>query len=165
MTHEGFKMNLRGEYVITLDSGKEIILPNTIVAEGAEALLKHDFQNVAITDFYIGLCNQVPAHADTLTSITTEPGVVNGYAREVLQRNAVDWPTVSTVNEETLVESKAVTFTAAGGDFDSPFSRLFLCDVASGTAGILFSYSAALASAVTLADTESFIAQYRMYMS
>ena len=157
---------MRGEFVITKKSGEIIVLPNTITAVGAEALLKHDFQDITLNPFYLGLCDQSPAHSDTLVDITTEPGSAGGYARKLLTRNGTDWPTVVTdANQETRVESKDVTWNAAAADFDTAFSRIFLCDLISGTAGILFAYSAPLAAAITLLDGTSFIVKYKFYIS
>lgn len=159
-------MNLRGEYILTFSDGTQKVIPNTIVAEGAEDMLLEIFQNAGLGSFYMGLCHQVPDNGDIHADITTEPTVgVNNYARGVLARNSTDWPTVATANNESYMESKAVVFTASGGAFDAPFSRLFLCSTATGFAGVLFSYSAALASAITLASGDSFTAQYRFYLS
>ena len=145
---------MRGQFIIMLPGGDEIILPNTIVEEGAEAYLARIFQNASITGFFVGLCDQGPVHTDTLTSISTEPTIgVNGYARQALVQNGTDWPTILTQNEETSIESKQVDFTASGGDFDTAHSRLFLCSVLTGTSGILYAYSAALQVATTLLDT------------
>ncbi len=162
----GIKMNIRGEFTLITSIGKTIILPNTITAVGAEALLKHDFQNVTLNNFYLGLCDQSPAHSDALVDITTEPGSAGGYARKLLTRNGTDWPTVVTdANQETRVESKDVTWNAAAADFDTAFSRIFLCDIISGTAGILFAYSAPLSAAITLLDGNSFPVKYKFYIS
>ncbi len=156
---------MRGEFIITQPNGKEIILPNTVTNEGAEEYLKDIFQGAALTGFFVGLCNQVPARSDVLTDITTEPTIgVNGYARQALAQNGTDWPTLATANDESSITSKQVTFTASGGAFDAAHSRLFLCSVLTGTAGILYSYSAALAAAITLADGTSFDARYRFYL-
>lgn len=156
---------MRGQFIITSVNGDKIILPNTIVAEGAEAYLARLFQGSAITGFFVGLCDQGPAHADTLTDVTSEPTIgVNGYARQALAQNGTDWPIINTQNEESFIESKQVDFTASGGDFDNAHSRLFLCSVVSG-AGILYAYSAALQVATTVLDTETFSAKYQLFLN
>jgi len=154
---------MRGQFIINPGTEKEIIVPNTIVAEGAEAYLATLFNSTALTGFYVGLCNQVPDNADVLADITTEPGATGGYARQALARNSTDWPTIATVDEETSVKSKVVSFAASGADFDTAITRMFLASVASG-AGTLYSYSAALASAVTVLDGDSFDVQYEMFL-
>lgn len=157
---------MRGQFNLILSNGDKIILPNTIVEEGAEAYLARLFQGAALTGFFVGLCDQGPAHADTLVDITTEPTIgVNGYARQALAQNAVDWPIINTQNEESFVQSKQVDFTAAGGDFDAAHSRLFLCSVLTGTVGVLYAYSAALQLPTIVLDTQTFSAQYQMFLN
>ena len=157
---------MRGQFIITPPNGKKFILPNTIVAEGAEVYLDRIFRGASITGFYVGLCNQVPDNADTLGDIITEPTIgVNGYARVNLAQNGTDWPTIQTVDEESSILSKQVDFTAAGGDFDLAHSRLFLCSVASGFAGTLFAYSAAMAVETIVVDGVTWSAQYEMFLN
>ena len=152
-----------------LQPAYEIILPNTVVDEGEESYLKILFQGnntdiPAGNDFFIGLADQVPDELDTLVSITSEPGATGGYARQAVARSAVGWPTIDQVNGRKRITSTTETFTATGADFDAPFSRAFLCNVASGTAGILFSYSGPLTNAVSLLDGESFQMQYEVFL-
>lgn len=157
---------MRGQFNIILPNGDKIIVPNTIVAEGAEAYLARLFQGSAITGFFVGLCDQGPAHADVLVDITTEPTIgVNGYARQALAQNGTDWPIISTQNEESFIQSKQVDFTASGGDFDAAHSRLFLCSVSTGSGGVLYAYSAALQLPTTVLDTETFSAQYQLFLN
>ena len=157
---------IHGEYIITLDTGKQIILPNTIVGEGAEQFLAELFKGTAAASLHMGLCNQVPDNSDVLVDIATEPTIgVGGYARVPLARNSTDWPTIASANGESFVTSKAAVFTASGADFDAPHSRLFMCDQLTGFVGTLFSYSAALPSEVTQLDGTAFTAQYRFFLS
>ena len=169
-------MRIHGQFRIWLpkDAGEifapepDIIMPNRVTDEGEQEFLKMIFQNVTEiaggANWYIGLCNQLPAEADILTSISTEPAVSNGYAREALVRSAVGWPTLTVINGHTVMRSAAVTFTAAGGAFSAAFTRLFLTDQSSGTAGKLYAYSGALTAEITLADTQSFQAQYEVFL-
>jgi len=155
---------MRGQYRFFLPN-QEIIVPNTITDEGEEAFLKQLFQNVALSaSLYVGLCNQTPAETDVLADLTTEPSVTNGYARELLTRNAVDWPGVDSVNGVKRIASKQITFTASGGDFSTDFTRAFLCDAASGSVGTLFSYSGPLSAAILLLDGVSFDMQYEFFL-
>lgn len=157
---------MHGQFRFFLPEG-EIVIPNTVVDNGEEQFLKAIFQNVFPIagggNFYIGLCNQVPADLDVLGSITTEPNVLNGYARKAITRDATGWPTIDQVNSDKRITSAQVTFTAAGGSFDKSFTRAFLCDVSSGSTGNLFAYSGALSQAITLADTQSFAMQYEFF--
>ena len=156
---------MRGEYIVT-HKGETHVIPNTICVDGAEQFLAELFQGTAAATFYLGLCNQVPDNGDTHADITTEPTIgTGGYARIALARNSTDFPAIASANNESYVTSKAVTFTASGPGFDAAFSRLFLCSTATLFAGILFSYSAALATAITLAAGDTYIVQYRFYLS
>lgn len=138
-------MVVRGRF-IHKNSG--IILPNNLMNLGAELLLKMLFQNESIGgggNFYVGLCSDVfTGKGMDLTDIVGEPSVTNGYARITLALNATDWPNPVTTNDVTKIASKTITFTGSGGDFSTSISRMFLSNVASGTAGVLFAISAAL---------------------
>lgn len=125
-------------------------------------MLVHEGENAYLLDIfrkggtvYMGLCNQTPNKTDTLASITTEPSVANGYARQPITLDASGFPDIEIVNNETRIVSAAVTFAAAGGDFDKSFTRAFLCSVASGSSGTLYGYSGAYSSAILLLDTQS----------
>jgi hypothetical protein len=160
---------MHGQFVLTFPNGKEIILPNTVVDEGEDAYLKMLFRADATFvagggNFYIGLCDQIPVETDNLAAIGTEPGATGGYARLAVTRDAVGWPTIDTVNGRQRIISKQITFTATGADFDAPFSRAFMCNVASGSAGTLFSFSGALSQAITLLDTQSFTMRYEVFL-
>lgn len=157
---------MRGQFIITPPDGNKIILPNTIVAEGAEDYLGEIFQNAGLGTFYVGLCNQVPDNADVLADITTEPTIgIGAYARQPLARNTTDWPSITTQNGESYATSKQITFTATGADFDAAHSRLFLCSVLTGFVGTLFAYSAALPTAMTITDGNSWDAQYQFFLN
>lgn len=133
-----------------------LILPNIVTKEGEDAFLKMVFRNddtivAAGANFYFGLCNQTPGDTDTLATITTEPTAgVGGYARLPAIRTAVGWPTISVVNGRTKIETLLMNFAAVGADFDQQVSRLFMCNVLAGTAGILFAYSAPLDAPITI---------------
>ena len=157
---------MRGQFIITAPGFDEFVLPNTITAEGAEVFLGAIFQATVPVGFYVGLCDQVPDNADVLADIITEPTIaVNGYARVNLAQNGTDWPVIDTQNGESYVESKQCDFTASGGAFDDDHTRLFICSVATGFVGTLYSYSAALASALTVADGVTWSAKYQMFLN
>lgn len=159
-------MSLRGRYILTFKDQEPIVLENTIVLEGAEQFFAELLNGAATAPLHIGLCNQVPNKSDTLGDITTEPTIgVNGYARVPLLRNTTDWPLIASANDETAATSKVITFTASGGAFDAPYSRLFMCNALTGFVGLLFSFSAALPLPVTQADGTSFNVQYQLYLA
>lgn len=159
-----------GQYVITdRKTGERITVKNRITTEGKTAflkmLLRDDATYVAAGgNFYIGLCDQVPALADTLADLSSEPSAAGGYARAAITRDSSGWPTLEAALEDMVLRSAVITFTASGADFDMPFSRLFMCDVASGTSGTLFSYSGALTTPITILDGESKDVQYELYL-
>lgn len=147
-------------------------IPNIIVAVGKEQFLRGICAGEAMgltggppTQFHLGLCDQAPANADTLASITTEPTVAGGYLRKVIERNATGWPIFDTVNGVRRARSKVLTYTAAGAAFSRAISRAFLCSVATGTVGNLFAVSGALTVPITLLDTESFQLRYELYFN
>jgi len=159
-------MKIRGQYIITPENGEQIILPNTIVGEGAEQFLAELFNGTVAASLHMGLCNQVPDNSDVLADISTEPTIgVGSYARVPLARNSTDWPSIASADGESFITSKAVVFTASGADFDAPHSRLFMCNQLTGFVGTLFSYSAALPTPVTQLDGTAFTAQYQFFMS
>jgi len=131
--------------------------------EGEESLAKILWQgdNTIVPaggNFYVGLCNQVPSKSDLLTDITTESTAgVGGYARIAIARNTTDFPDPASwqVDGETRILSIIKTFTASGADFSAPFTRLFLCNVASGTSGVLFGYTGDYSSAIQLVNGQS----------
>lgn len=149
---------------------QHLVIKNTVVNEGDENFLRAITRNEAMglagspALFYVGLCNAASVlDTDTLTSIVTEPTVTNGYSRKSIERNSTGWPTIDTVNGQRRALSKVLTFTASGGNFSAAFSRAFLCSVASGTGGLLFSVSGALTIPVLLLNGESFQMQYELF--
>lgn len=159
---------MQGEYLIWLPDGTELVIPNLIPDGGKDEFYKMIFQDVTAiaggANWYIGMCDQVPAAANLLTDITTEPTVTFGYARKAVVRSAVGWPTISSVNGRRCITSLTVTWTAGGGDFSRAFSRLFLTDQSTGTAGKLYSLSGAIVMPTTLTDGNSISAAYRLYL-
>lgn len=122
---------------------------NVLTDEGENNLLDVYFRALnAPTNFYIGLANSTIAEASTLANIT-EAAASNGYARQLVERSATGWPTLA----GSVVTSSTETFTASGGSI-GPVTDAFVCDVVSGTAGLLI-VGTALSTTRTLADGES----------
>lgn len=113
---------VRGEYNVN-----GIIVPNHFTPEGMSQLVTAAFQQDPPT-WYVGLCNTAPTDDDTLASVAEPTVGVNGYARIELEMNDTDWPTIATVNRETKVTSRSLTFTPSGGEFDVATSRFFITD-------------------------------------
>lgn len=146
----------------------DLIIPNLVPLAGQEEYLKMLFRDATVVagggNFYAGLCDQTPDSGDVLTDITSEPNSNGGYARKAIERNSTGWPTITTVNGRKVIRSKTLTWTASGADFSATFSRLFLTDQASGTAGVLFAFSGKLNAALTVEDGQSVSAQYEFFM-
>jgi hypothetical protein len=162
---------MRGEYLIW-DPAKDVaplILPNLVTDTGEEEFLKMIMQNVSAVaggaNFFIGMLDETPTETLTLSAITTEPTSAGTYSRKSVARNTTGWPTVATINGHKCITSAGVTFTASGANFSRAFSRLFLTDQASGTAGILYSISGPLVSPLLLVSGQSRVVQYRLYMN
>ena len=160
---------MRGQFKFWPGTPRELIIPNMIVDEGEESFLKMlmqgDVADVALGgDFYVGLCADSPVEADTLSDIATEPSSTGGYARIALSRDATGFPTIDQVGGVYRAQSKTITFTASGVDFDTAIDRAFLCNVASGTAGVLFAYSGALPSTRIITVGTPLPMQYEIYL-
>lgn len=160
---------MRGQYIIRSKNLGKIIVPNRITAEGKDAFLKMLLRADATFvagggNFYVGLCNQVPDLADTLADLTSEPSSAGGYARLPITRDSAGWPDIEVVSEDTVLRSAVMNFAAAGADYSTAFSRLFLCNVLSGTSGILFSYSGPIATPLLITDGNSIDVQYELYL-
>jgi hypothetical protein len=147
----------------------DLVLPNLVTTAGAQEYLRMIFQDVTViaggANWYVGMMDQAPALSTLLSDLSTEPTVTNGYARQPLVRNATDWPTQLTINGRETIRSVVMSFTASGGDFSAAFSRFFLTDQASGTAGVLYAVSGPRDSALLVLDGETVQVGYRTYLN
>lgn len=139
-----------------------------ITYEGEEAFLKMLFQGdgtiiAPAGNFYLGLCNQSPDKSDTMASLSTEPAVANGYAREAITRDVTGFPVIEQVNNETRIVSLILNFAAVGGDFSASFTRAFLCTDSVGSTGLLLAYSGAYSSPILLTDGQSQQIKFEFY--
>lgn len=157
-----------GEFVLYPGTPFEQVLPNLVTNEGEESFLKMLFRaDVADVssggNFYLGLCLNGPAETDELTNLT-EPTTAGGYARQAVTRDASGWPTLDEVNGVKRIATGTITFSASGANFSTAINRVFLCNVASGTSGILFAYGGQFTNSITVQDGESLPVQYRFYL-
>ncbi len=162
---------MRGRFHFKFSDGEQHIIDNIITDQGEEDFLKMIFpaDNIILpsgNNWYVGLCEQAPVETDTLVSITTEPTSAGGYARLAIARNGTGWPLVDVikVNDAFRALSLQITFTASGADFSRSIQRAFLCNVASGTSGRLFSYSGLLPNPRTILDTETLVMKYEVFL-
>lgn len=160
---------LHGQYRFFPGTPKEIVVPNLITDEGEESFLKQIMQADVIDvsaggNWFLGLCEETPGETDTLTTITTEPTSAGGYARQPFARNTTGVPTVEQVDAAYRAVSLTLTFTASGADFSRSIQRAFLCNIVSGTAGILYSYSGLLPNALTILNGASLTVKYELFL-
>lgn len=107
-----------------------------------KAIFRRDLTLVPTT-YYLGLAQGVlPAKTAALSSLTEVTGP--GYARVALPADATGFPTIAVAGTDWKVSSLLARYQASGGLW-TPADFAFLCNVASGTAGLLY-------GAVTLAS-------------
>jgi len=162
-------MGIHGQFVFYLPEHEPIIVPNTITDEGEQSFLKMigraDVADVAAAgNFYVGLCSEIPDDADTLADIATELGAAGSYARQPISRDATGFPNLIAAAPAYKLQSLQVDFTASGADFSTTFNRAFLCNVLSGTVGVLFAYSGALPDPVQVVDGVTFPMRYELFL-
>lgn len=162
-------MKLNGQYRLFPGTCDEFVIKNNIPQEGEAALLKMMFRgdDTIVADggnFYLGLKDAAYASNLTLASLTGEPSGAGGYARQPLVRNNANWPNLLLVNGVYRIGSISVNFTATGADYSTAFSRLFLCSVVSGSAGILLSVSGALSVPTLIQNGVTLPVQYELYL-
>jgi len=160
---------MRGQYRFFPGTKREIVVPNLITDEGEESFLKQILQADVIDvsaggNWFLGLCEETPGEDDTLATITTEPTSAGGYARQSFARNTTGVPTIEKVNEAFRGVSLTLTFAAAAADYSRSIQRAFLCNVASGTAGILYSYSGLLPNPITILDGTNIAVKYELFL-
>lgn len=153
---------LRGEFV----RGDGLVIPNNITTYGTEMILRWAFQ-AAPYDLHMGLANCSPALDLAIENLGEPTSGVNGYARQALAQDAVDWLTYGTLNGESYLESKEVIFEAVGGNFDAAINRMALIDSAAALTGTLVvALSNPLPTSLTITPTTPTVQRtfkYRIY--
>lgn len=123
---------MRGEFI----RGDGLVIPNNITTYGTEMILRWAFQDAAYA-LHMGLANCSPALDLAIESLNEPTIAVNGYARQALAKDNVDWLTYGTLNGESYLESKEVVFAATGGDFDKAIVRMALINSEAALTGTL----------------------------
>lgn len=163
-------------------NGHKFMAKNRLTFQGATSFLKQIFQ-ADVTDvtaggnWFVGLCGEnAVSNVDfpniDLTDITDEPSSAGGYARKAIARNTTGFPTASitVVGQSVRSRSLQITWTPSGADFSLAITRLFLCNVVSGTSGILYAFSGPLLfsdgsiAPQTLLDGVAFNTNYDFYI-
>lgn len=108
--------------------------------------------------YFLGLDDRTTLSAsDTLTSLVSEP-VSGGYARQGV--SATTGFTIETSGTSVKATTGIVTYSCTTSSW-GPVRNLFLTNVGSGTAGILYS-SVALSNTVTLAPGDSITLKFSL---
>ena len=130
-----------GYYREYIDDVPQEPIKNTLLRAGASYFGRTLFRGEAVlpATYYLGLTNVAYTWTSSLADLAAGEPVGNGYARQPLVKNTVDW-TVQEINGVIQVLSKIVNFTASA-NWDKQWNRMFLCDQAAGTAGFAFSVS------------------------
>lgn len=154
-----------GYYVEILPNGKKVYHKNGLTALGAGWFLRTVFRGEAVlpATYYLGL-SSVTGTFDgvTLTALAAGEPVGNGYARQALVKNTVDW-TVQEVNGAIQALSKAVIFTATG-NWTANWQYMFLCDAAAGGAGNVVSLSGPAPSPRTVLTGQGPTVRYEYWL-
>lgn len=141
-----------------------LVIPNSFTNAGLDAILKGAFRNEwPVGGLFVGLCSAAPSRGLTLADLQEPTIGVNGYARQVLARNAVDWLTVGSLNGDPFLETKVLTFTASGGSYNKGITRLFLTPEATAIVGAVWALSAATQLEQVLIDGVPANFNYRVY--
>lgn len=117
--------SMHGEFILTDIEGNEHVVPNHFTVLGMQEVLKGAFWKIDQT-WYVGLCAHSPADAIPLANVL-EPAMANGYARQSLHLDSLNWPTIGNVNGESFIESRDFTFPLSAPT-SIQVNRLFITD-------------------------------------
>lgn len=125
--------------------------------EGEQQILDVYFRGAAPpAGFYIGLCNVtggVVNMAETLTLATlTGEAAGNGYARQLIERSAVGWPSLALDAGDYMVTSSEESFVASGGSV-GPVNVAFLATSADNTGRLIAAVDLSVARTMAAGET------------
>jgi len=109
------------------------------------------------TAVYMGLANSAPNKDSTLGNTVEVAGT--GYARQTIQRNTLGWPVRGLVNNDWIIQSLLLTFTASSTWTTANYG--FLTNVQSGINGRLWNFLA-LSQPVELTAGQEFTCNYKI---
>ena len=104
---------------------------NRLVDEGERAIVDSFYRDKAanyfgMTNFYVGMYNGSIQESTILATLPNEPtSGVNNYAREMVERSDIGFPTLEKHEDDWRVVSKNLTITASGGDI-GPVNGAFI---------------------------------------
>lgn len=153
---------MRGEFV----RGDGLVLPNNITTHGATVLLAAALRGEA-PNLHIGLANCNPHPLLNLNQLNEPTIGVNGYARQTISQDDVDWLTVGNLSGEVYYETRPFVFVPTGVGFDRAITRPVITSHETDTAGLkVVAVGSALPAEVTLlpaTDEALWTFKYRLY--
>ncbi len=137
---------MRGEFV----RGDGLVIPNNITTHGATQILTAAFRGVDPT-LHIGLANCNPHPLLNLNQLNEPTIGVNGYARQSINSDNTDWPTIGSLSGEVYFETRPFIFTPTGSGFDKAITRPVIVSHATDVAGLkVVAVGSALAEEIKL---------------
>jgi len=98
---------------------------NALVDEGERLVLESFFRNQLVPDrFKVGFCYGAMSEETTAADIPNEP-VGNGYSRQTLERDTIDFDQIALDEGDWMVYTKEMTIVASGGDI-GPINNAFM---------------------------------------
>lgn len=138
---------MRGAF-IRVGDGLEI--PNNLTDLGVQELLGRAMRNVlGFASMYVALVDAIYT-PDIGVADLDEPTIgTGGYARQLLNRDSTDWPTIGEVGAIPYIESKVFTFPNSG-TYSRAVSRLALVDSLAGHTGQVFCLGSVFPAILTI---------------
>lgn len=142
-------MEILGQFKVTVRDKSGLILaqhdfPNTVMTEGVNHMYEALFRNAAQNaTWYIGLINATPTPAIVIGDTLASHAGWNEYTNYTGNRPAWDEAAAASRAINTSTNS---TFTISGATGTETIYGAFLCNVATGTTGVLRSAGAFAAS-------------------
>lgn len=130
--------------------GRHVLVPNTVVVEGAKGILDHFLRGAADVNphgdnqaFFLHLVTNRDVSKDDDYDVLVS---ADEATPQVIRRNAADWAEVANIPFGAAFRSKMVTFTPASGMQIGKFVRLALTNTMMDAQAnrLLFAYSAPL---------------------
>lgn len=153
-----------GHYRILNPDGTYTRVKNLLCRTGASWFLRTVFRGEAVlpATYYMGLTNVAESWTSTLADLAAGEPAGNGYARQPLVKNTVDW-TTQEINGFMQALSKIVVFTASA-NWDKQWNRMFICDLNAGTGGNVISVSGPAPALRTVLTGQGPSIQYEYFL-
>lgn len=124
-----------------------------------KSVLKNDQSGMG--DYYIGLCSNTTVSRETSLAEIVEV-IGDGYSRIEIGRDSSNWAEPIEQPDCLSLRSVEKVFTANGAW--TPFTRLFLCNAASGTNGKLLAVTNPLPTSVVLQTGNKYPVSFELFL-